>query len=138
VTAVRAPNDNARTGAGRAHAVCQGAYFALTGVWPLVHFRSFEAITGPKPEAWLVKMVGLLAASIGVALCRSARGPRVPAEVRLLAMLSAGSFAAVDCWYVARRRISPVYLLDAAVEIGLLSSWVWSSDWAQRRRELAR
>jgi hypothetical protein len=101
----------------------QGGYFVLTGVWPLLHMRSFEAITGPKPERWLVKMVGLLAASIGITLYRSARRRRVPPEIRVLAMTAAGSFAAIDLWYAGRKRIAPVYFLDAAVEIGLLSSW---------------
>jgi hypothetical protein len=104
----------------------QGGYFVLTGVWPVLHMRSFEAVTGPKPERWLVKMVGLLAASIGITLYRSARRRRVPAEIRLLAMTAAGSFAAIDVWYAARRRIAPVYFFDAAVEIGLLSSWALS------------
>jgi hypothetical protein len=43
----------------------QGGYYLVTGLWPLVHLASFEAITGPKVDDWLVRMVGLLAAVIG-------------------------------------------------------------------------
>jgi hypothetical protein len=106
-------------------ALMQGGYFLLTGLWPLVHFRSFEAVTGPKPEPWLVKMVGLLAASIGLSLVRSARRPQAePRELRLLATTSAASFAAIDLWYAGRRRISPVYLVDAAIEMALVGAWL--------------
>ncbi|HZF99815.1 MAG TPA: hypothetical protein VEY71_02385 [Chitinophagales bacterium] len=27
----------------------QGVYTLATGVWPIVHMRSFEAVTGPRP-----------------------------------------------------------------------------------------
>jgi hypothetical protein len=37
----------------------QGGYYLLTGIWSLVHRRSFEAITGPKHEYWLVQSVDL-------------------------------------------------------------------------------
>lgn len=45
-----------------------GTYYVVTGLWPLIHLTSFEAVTGPKTDDWLVHMVGLLAASIGLAL----------------------------------------------------------------------
>jgi hypothetical protein len=54
-------------------ATIQGAYYLLTGLWPLAHLRSFQAVTGPKLEPWLVKTVGVLAAAIGFTLVRSGR-----------------------------------------------------------------
>ena len=36
----------------------QAAYYTLTGIWPIVHRRSFEAVTGRKTDYWLVQMVG--------------------------------------------------------------------------------
>src|SRR5437588_12237075 len=35
----------------------QGAYYAATGVWPLVSIRSFVDVTGPKKERWLMNTV---------------------------------------------------------------------------------
>ncbi len=43
----------------------QGALYVATGVWPLLHMPSFEAVTGPRLERWLVQTVGVLVASIG-------------------------------------------------------------------------
>jgi hypothetical protein len=53
----------------------QALYYLATGLWPLVHLPSFEVVTGPKTDDWLVHMVvGLLAmvsgASLGVAVIR--------------------------------------------------------------------
>jgi hypothetical protein len=119
--------------AGRSHLIVmvariQGAYFLLTGVWPLLHIRSFEAVTGPKRDRWLVKMVGLLAASIGVTLLAGSRRRVTSRETRVLAITSAVSFAAIDVWYAARGRIAPIYLADAVVELGLLGAWLRRGD----------
>jgi hypothetical protein len=43
----------------------QGGCYAATGTLPLVHLRSFEAVTGPKRDHWLVRTVGLMAAVMG-------------------------------------------------------------------------
>jgi energy-converting hydrogenase Eha subunit E len=99
----------------------QAAYYILTGVWPLLHMASFEAVTGPKVDDWLVRMVGLLAATIGVTLALAVRESRWSAEVRALAILSALSFAAIDVRYALSGRISPIYLADAAVELLLVA-----------------
>jgi hypothetical protein len=42
-------NPRFRSGA-RWLAGLQGAYFLVTGVWPLVHMPSFLAVTGPKTD----------------------------------------------------------------------------------------
>ena len=36
----------------------QGVYFALTGIWPLLDLSSFQWVTGPKQDLWLVQTVG--------------------------------------------------------------------------------
>jgi hypothetical protein len=101
----------------RAALLAQGAFYVLTGVWPLLAMWSFELVTGPKTDDWLVRMVGLLAASIGTTLLAAAWRGRVTPEVRLLAVASALSFAAIDLAYALTGRISAVYLLDAVVEL---------------------
>jgi len=114
-------------------AVAQGVFYVGTGVWPLVHLRSFEAVTGPKPEGWLVKTVGALIAVVGGALLLAGLRRRVSPELRLLAAGSAASLAAVDVIY-SPQRISPVYLLDAVAEGVLIAGWCVSAarDWKLR------
>ena len=98
----------------------QAVYLILTGVWPLVSIRTFERITGPKVDDWLVHMVGLLAITIGATLWAATRELRVAGTIVLLATLSAISFLIIDVVYVATGRISGIYLGDAAVELLLL------------------
>ena len=58
----------------------QGAYYLVTGLWPVIDMRSFELITGPKTDDWLVRTVGVLAASIGLTLLVAARRRRPSVE----------------------------------------------------------
>ena len=101
----------------------QAGFYIATGIWPIVSIRSFEAVTGPKVDRWLVKTVGLLVAIIGSALALASRRRAFPPEVVLVAAASAGALATIDTVYVAKRRISPVYLLDAVTEIALAAAW---------------
>jgi hypothetical protein len=111
-------------GAGRALAIGQGAFYVTTGVWPLLHEGSFEAVTGPKRERWLVKTVGVLVATIGATLAAAGVRRRVTPEITLLAATSALGIAVIEGWYAGpRRRIAPVYLADAALELALGAGW---------------
>ena len=104
----------------------QSVYFFTTGLWPLLHYRSFEVITGRKRDVWLVKTVGALllpvAGSIGVGATRR----RAPEEVRLLAAGTALALGGVEGVYALRGRIRWVYLADAVIEmllvLGLLTA----------------
>ena len=98
----------------------QGAYYVVSGLWAVVDRRGFETVTGRKTDYWLVRTVGLLAAAIGASLLTGARGARPSAETTVLAVSAGASFTAVDLVFVAKRRIRPVYLADAAVH-GLLA-----------------
>jgi hypothetical protein len=106
----------------------QAIFYVATGVWPFVNIRSFEAVTGPKIDRWLVKTVGALVAVIGSALGLASRRRQFAPELVLVAAGSAAALATIDVVYVAKRRISPVYLLDAIAEIALVAAWarLWS------------
>ena len=102
--------------------VLQGLYFLATGIWPLLSMRTFEAVTGPKVDRWLVKTVGVLVAVIGVSLLADARRPSRGSHV--LGVGSAAALAGVDVVYSLRGRISKIYLLDAVLEGLLVTLWV--------------
>jgi hypothetical protein len=113
----------------------QGFYYMLTGVWPLVSLRSFEAVTGPKRDKWLVQTVGVLVAAIGLVLARAGARGRVTPDISLLAIASAMGLAAIDIVYVRTGTISRVYLLDALGETLLV--WGWAAASRRSRRERA-
>jgi hypothetical protein len=104
-------------------AVAQGLFNLLTGLWPLVHYRSFEAVTGPKVDKWLVRCVGGLGAAAGYAQLRSGPTGEGAAAARRIGAGTAATFAAVDLVYASTGRISRVYLLDAVVELAWLVAW---------------
>lgn len=104
-------------------ALLQGCYFFLTGIWPILSIRTFQLVTGPKRDLWLVKTVGSVLAVIGAALVLAGARSEISPATALLAVGSAVALAAVDVNYVARKVISPVYLLDAAAEAVLVVAW---------------
>ena len=102
--------------------LAQGAYYVATGVAPFLSRRAFEAVTGRKKEWWLVETVGILVTAVGAGVIAAAARDRVTPEIRTIAVGSAGGLAAIDIVYVARGRISPAYLADAAAQLALLGA----------------
>lgn len=115
-----------RSGASRWErrlAIAQGSYYVVTGIWPILHMRSFEKVTGPKTDDWLVKTVGAMITVVGGSLLISGLRDGPSDDMKLVAAGSAAALAAVDVTYVVKGRISRIYLLDAAAEVALLIGW---------------
>lgn len=98
----------------------QGIYFVVTGIWPLLNMASFITATGPKQDTWLVEMIGLLSASIGLTFIVSSLRRR-PLPI-LLGYAVAVSFLAMDVIYVASGQINRIYLLDAAIQAAFITA----------------
>jgi hypothetical protein len=105
-------------------ALIQGAFYVASGIWPLIDIDSFQAVTGPKIDLWLVRTVGVLVTVIGAVLVTAARRGVISSEITLLAVGSALGLAAIDIIYVLSGTISPVYLADAVVELGFVAGWI--------------
>jgi len=92
-------------------------------------------MTGPKTDLWLVKTVGLLITVIAVILLIATLRQHITLEIRLLAVGSAAGLAGIDIIYVALGRISPIYLLDAFIELALVVWWTvtWRKERARSR-----
>lgn len=95
--------------------------------------RSFEAVTGPKVDRWLVKSIGSLISVIGCSLLVGAREQPTPPSLKTLAVGSALALGTADVVYVAKGRISRVYLLDAVAELALLGLWAWEQSGTRAR-----
>jgi hypothetical protein len=116
-----------QNGLGALVSLGQGLFYLVTGMWPLVSIRSFEMVTGPKADRWLVKTAGVLITVIGATLTLAGARRAVTPELRLLAVGSALGLTGIDVVYVRRGRISKVYLLDAIAELALVATWVFAS-----------
>lgn len=107
-------------------AVAQGAFYLVTGLWPLLDIRSFQAVTGPKRDLWLVKTVGLLLGVIGGTLLDAGARGRVSRDLGRIGAGSAAALAVIDGVYVWRGTISRIFLADAAAELAFVAGWVAS------------
>jgi hypothetical protein len=103
----------------RAH----GTFNAVSGLWPILHMRSFEWLLGPKVDRWLVHTVAGLLVSNGLVQLTAARSDEAQSLARRLGLGTAATLAVIDVVYVTRRRISARYLWDAAIEVAWMAAW---------------
>jgi hypothetical protein len=89
---------------------------------------SFLLVTGPKTDLWLVRTVGALILVISLPLVLTPFYEKPAREIILLGVAAAVALAAVDIYYVVRSVISPIYLVDGAIEIGFLTAWLWAYE----------
>lgn len=106
--------------------LAQGIFYLITGIWPVVSRSTFEKVTGPKVDFWLVRTIGVLIAVVGGVLSLAGLKRQVNDEISLLAVGSAAGLAGSDLVYVSKGRISPVYLLDALAEMVLIALWAFA------------
>jgi hypothetical protein len=99
----------------------QGIYYVASGLWPILHMRSFERVTGPKRDKWLVKTVGALITAIGSTLLFSAAREPESETARNLGISAALALIGIDLVYSIRGTIPKIYLMDAAVEAALVA-----------------
>jgi hypothetical protein len=100
-----------------------GLFNIVSGMWPLVHLRSFEAVLGPKVDRWLVYTVAGLLVSIGSAQLFSTSNVVSLKQSRRMGIGCAVTLGAVDVVYAPRRRISRRYLVDALAEAAWIVAW---------------
>ena len=100
----------------------QGAYYLATGIWPVLHRRSFEAISGKKQDYWLVQTVGLITAPVGLSIILGSRRNDPRSEMTVLEVGTATGFALIDLIYGLSRRISAVYLVDGVVQVAIIAA----------------
>jgi hypothetical protein len=123
-----------RTSSARRVARVQGVVYVATGVWPLVDLRSFEAVTGPKVDGWLVKTVAGLLVTIGGVELWAARREDPSAEIGVLGAGTAATLGAVAAYNAARARIRRVYYGDAALEGAFVLAWAAAAVGSSRHR----
>jgi hypothetical protein len=109
----------------RAH----GVFNIISGLWPLVHMRSFEKIFGPKADKWLVQTVAGLLLVIGWTQFSDADADG--RRARRLGVGTSATLLTIDLVYVSDGTLRWTYLLDAVAEAGWLVAWTTADD-AQR------
>ena len=107
----------------------QAVYYLVTGLWPIIHFRSFRWVVGPKPDRFQLYTTTLLIIVIGTVLGMGARKRPLDVTVPTLGVLSAAAFIGVELRYIAK--IRKVFLLDMLAEALIAAAIVVC--WRRRR-----
>jgi hypothetical protein len=94
----------------------QGGYYLVTGLWPLVHFRSFTALSGPKPDRFQTQTTGALFAAIGFALLVGE-----PATRGMRTLSGGTAVAAIGAELAYRRYLPRVFALDGVLQAACLA-----------------
>ena len=102
----------------------QGVFYVISGLWPIVHLKSFEKVTGRKREGWLAQSMGGLIAAVGVALIVGSLEQRPSRTLQVLGMGSALALGAADLIFAKRGTVSKIYFADAAAEGAALATWI--------------
>jgi glycine/D-amino acid oxidase-like deaminating enzyme/nitrite reductase/ring-hydroxylating ferredoxin subunit len=102
----------------RSPRLAQGAYYVATGLWPVLHPRSFDAATGTR-GGWKSRVLGGVVAAVGAALL-AGEGRRT----RVLGLASALVLGASGLAFAARGKGVKVNLADAAVHASLVAAWL--------------
>lgn len=97
----------------------QALYYFVSGLWPIVHMASFEKVTGPKNDKWLVQTVSALILCSSLIFFYSAffRNVSMPLETVILSIANCLALAFVDIYFVIKKMIKKIYLLDAVFEL---------------------
>jgi hypothetical protein len=94
----------------------QGAWYLVTGLWPVLSLRTFALVAGPKPDAFQTRTTGITYAAAGVALrpWSQAEDDGATDAVRLLALAtSLGTVAVVAAhWRTLRWTLKAEALLE--------------------------
>lgn len=100
----------------------QGSYYFLTAVWPLIHLRSFEMVTGDKKDHWLVYTLSLMILSSSlVFLFSSIYLPIISKAVVLLSVTNCLFLGFVSIYFPLKGVIRKVYLGDGLLEMLILT-----------------
>ena len=104
-----------------------GAFNMASGLWPILHLRSFEWVFGPKVDRWLVYTVAGLLTSVGYAQWRAGSHQDWP-HARRMGVATSSTLLLIDLINVPRGRIRATYLIDAAAEATLLGAWIVTTE----------
>jgi hypothetical protein len=81
-----------------------GAINVVSGLWPILHMRSFEWVFGPKVDRWLVYTVAGLLTSVGYAQWRAGTDEDWP-HARRIGVATSSTLLLIDLLNVPRGRI---------------------------------
>jgi hypothetical protein len=110
-------------------AAAHAAYYVVTGAWAVVDRSSFERVTGPKHDYWLVRLVGGLAVAVGASLGSAVVSGRRRQDDTTLALATSIAFVVAD-GYAPASSVSPTGCPSPeTIRMFLPSSFADRTEW---------
>ena len=101
-----------------------GAHVFIGCAWPLLGNKSYQKIMGHKEDMWLMTATSLVFGVTGTSIARAAATDRITPEIAQIAIGASLAVAGTEIVNVARRRIPPTNLLDAAGHLSIAGGWI--------------
>src|SRR5690554_6350599 len=106
-----------------------GIYYLITALWPLISIKTFELVTGPKVDKWLVYTVScLLIAPSFLYIYTGLNEELISPLIIFLAFTNGILLILIDVIFVLKKVIWKTYLVDAILQIILLTFLAFSDS----------
>ncbi|WP_394673772.1 hypothetical protein [uncultured Chryseobacterium sp.] len=102
----------------------QAVYYFVTGLWPLVHLKSFFEVTGPKTDVWLVQMVGALIFSYSILFFYMALTRQLLHIHAVVGSLSSFAIGCIEFYYYLQGTLRGVYYVGFIIETCFFMYWI--------------
>ncbi|MGV9013135.1 MAG: hypothetical protein ACOH13_11120 [Flavobacteriales bacterium] len=99
-------------------------YLLIGGAWPLLSLRTFEEVTGPKSDHFLVRTVALILVLVASILFTQ-RKPPVERSAVFTAMGISCILGSVALFSAAGGWVWKVYFIDGGMHLLFASAWVY-------------
>lgn len=99
--------------------LAQGAYYILTGLWPLAHFSSFSRAVALSVHPFQAQVLGAVLVVVGAHLLEAGRREPPGASATLLGIAVAGAISVVDMVWLPRLGTVSVLWGDLLVQVAI-------------------
>ena len=111
-----------------------GAYYVLTGLWPLIHFSSFAAFVRLNVNPFQAQAFAAVIIVVGASLVEAARREPPGAYPTLLGVAVAGAIAIVSLAWLPRLGVASGLWIDLVLEVLFIAALVLLYPRAQPER----
>ena len=104
--------------------IIQGAYYVLTGLWPLLDFQSFARFVALDVNPFQSQAFAAVTIVIGASLIEAARREPPGPYPTMLGAAVAGAIAIVSLFWLPRTGVASGLWIDFAVEVAIAAALV--------------
>lgn len=105
-------------------ALAVGLYDLLVGLFPLMAMDLFINVTGLNHHLDVVRMIATAWALLGAALILFQRSRTIVPVLGVMSLIAGSCLALTEIGLVISGRVSPIFLVQAAMELTIGATWI--------------